>query len=89
MATVREPDCTASASWPQLTVMSLGGAHELTKIAAMEPAAKPLGEKAPPMERMGGPNGQLANWCRMMSRWPQHPLWFDRLHAELVVDEPL
>ena len=36
-ATVREPDCTESANWPQLSVMSVGGAHELTKMAAMEP----------------------------------------------------
>ena len=39
MATVREPDWTALASWPQLAVMSVGGEHELTKMAAMEPPA--------------------------------------------------
>ena len=36
-ATVREPDWTALASWPQLSVMSVGGEHELAKMAAMEP----------------------------------------------------
>ena len=41
------------------------------------------------MESTGGPVGQLANWCRMMSRWPQHPDGFDRLQAALVVDDPL
>jgi hypothetical protein len=87
-ATVREPVWTASASWPQLSVMSVGGEHELTKMAAMEPFEDPE-EKAAPMDRMGAPFGQLANPCRMMSRWPQQPEGVDGLQAELDVEEPL
>ena len=41
------------------------------------------------MESTGGPEGQPPNWCRMMSRWPQHPEGFDALQAELEVVEPL
>ncbi len=88
-ATVRELDWTAVATWPQLMVTSVGGAHELTRMAAMEPPANPDGENAAPMERIGGPVGQPANWCRMMSRCPQHPEGSDRLQTELVVDPPL
>ena len=40
------------------------------------------------MESTGGPVGQFANWCNMMSRWPQHPDRLTRLQATLVVDEP-
>ena len=89
IATVRELDWTAVATWPQLIMTSVGGVQELTRMPAMEPPEKPEGENAAPMERIGGPVGQLANWCRMMSRWPQHPEGSDGLQAELVVDEPL
>ena len=88
MSTVLDADWTWPATWPQDSVTSLGGAHELTKMAAMEPPAYPVGENAAPMERIGGPVGQSANWCKMMSRWPQHSDGVRRLHAELVVDEP-
>ena len=88
MATVREPDWTAEASWLQLSVMSVGGEHELTKMAAMEPPEESE-EKAAPIDRIGGPLGQLAYSCRTMSRWPQQPEGSDRLQAELDVDEPL
>ena len=40
------------------------------------------------MERTGGPVGQSANWCRMMSRWPQHPDRVRRLQAVFVVEVP-
>ena len=72
MSTVLDPDWIAPDAWPQDNVTSLGGAHELTKMAAKEPPAYPVGAKAAPMERIGGPVGQSANWCKMMSRWPQH-----------------
>ena len=68
MSTVLDADWTAAATWPQVVVMSLGGEHELTKMAAMEPPAYPVDENAAPMERTGGPVGQLPNWCSMMSR---------------------
>ena len=68
--------------------MSLGAEHELTMMAAMEPPAYPVGENAAPMEKTGGPVGQLPNWCRTMSRWPQHSDRFERLQAALDVDEP-
>ena len=47
------------------------------------------GEKAAPIDRIGGPLGQPGNWCSTMSRWPQQPVAFDRLHAVLDVVEPL
>ena len=37
-------------------------------MAAIEPPAYPVGENAAPMERTGGPVGQLPNWCSTMSR---------------------
>ena len=39
MPTVRDDDWTEAATWPQVIVVSVGGAQELTKMAAMEPAA--------------------------------------------------
>ncbi len=75
---------TTPATWPQVTVTSLGGAHDETKRAAMEPAD----EFAAPMERTGGPVGQPANSCRMMSRWIQHPEGVEGLQAEFVVADP-
>ena len=39
MPTVRDDDCDRGRPWPHVIVMSAGGAHELTKMAAMEPAA--------------------------------------------------
>ena len=68
MSTVLEADWTAAATWPHVMVMSLGGEHELTMIAAIEPPAYPAGENAAPIERTGGPVGQLPNWCSTMSR---------------------
>ena len=40
------------------------------------------------MESTGGPEGQLPNSCRMMSRWPQHSLGFEGEQSSLVVDVP-
>ena len=39
MPTVREADSTWAATCPQVAVTSAGGAHELTKMAAIDPDA--------------------------------------------------
>ena len=70
MPTALDPDWTDVATEPQDIVTSLGGAHELTRMAVSEPEAYPEVEKAAPIESTGGPVGQLPNSCKMMSRWP-------------------
>ena len=89
MPTVREDTAIATETWPQVATTSLGREHELTTMAAIEPPEYPFAEKAAPMERTGGPFGQLVNECKMMSRWPQHPEGVRGVQVELVVDEPL
>jgi hypothetical protein len=49
-------------------VTSDGGAQELTMIAAIDPWAEPVGEKAAPIESTGGPAGQAGYEERMTSR---------------------
>jgi hypothetical protein len=48
----------------------------------------PDDEEAAPMERAGGPVGQLPNSCRMMSRWIQHPDDEGELQAKFVAADP-
>src|SRR6516165_11655591 len=74
---------TLASTWLHVTVTSLGCAHDETKSAAMDPEA----DAAAPMERTGGP-AQPPNWCRMMSRWIQHPPGDAGLQAEFVVADP-
>ena len=47
----------------------------------------PMASRPPPWRGPAGRSGSSANWCRMMSRWPQHPDGVRRLQAALVVDD--
>src|SRR5580704_4234363 len=89
MPTVLDPEETSLITCPHDSMMSVGGEHELTRMAAIEPPAYPVREKAAPMERYGVPEGQFGNECKMMSRCPQHADGFEGVQAALVVDEPL
>ncbi len=84
---VRVSDSTWFDAWPHVIVTSVGAPHELTKMAAMEPPVYPVDENATPIESTGGPVGQFAYSCRMMSRWPQHSVGLASEQAALVVPD--
>ncbi len=88
MPTTRVGEPRSSATWSHVMLTSVGTAHELTMRAENDPPGEPVEEKSAPMDSTGGPFGQSANSCKMMSRWSQQPAGVARLQAALDVDPP-